>query len=1622
MSLLPLPRRVARRLRPALRGGALALLAMLLLIGTPGAQALAQATPTAKLLVAEPLAPGGTLLVSGYNLPPGATLRLRVPAPAARVGELPVDTRGIAAPARFAMPAELIPGTYTLEALSGRDLVAIAPLRVYPPPNLTLTPNAGGPGTVVQVSVTNLLGDALRVDLGEVTVIGPVAITGGSYTGAFVLPRGTPPGPLTVTALTVSGTRLVGKARAPFQAQAAPPAYQLVDLSIAERDLRPGGSFTLRGRIDPAPRGPLGDFSLSLAWKSAEGASVPVARGPAQIAADGSFSMAALVPSLLRGDPFAGTDADQLILTLQHAIEGTATASYRPGESAFQKVYGLKFAVVRASDGQPIIYQPPQTPGDPPALYARVDPLYINDAFDYNLLLTGASGEDLNAIPAIMAMQIQKLNNQGDDCLKLPTFNGDADVKFWEWGINPWDAARFQTSGVPLPATLRIQPAAQADARPAAEPDPEMVIIYRIFVDASRVKDAVTQHGYGLRKVVGGVTYALAYNRLYLHLPHRNKLYLIDEETGLAIDQAPLATIELDVLPENAKGSVEVLSFRVDAVAPTGATTQSGDTFRTPYGPFLSFSQLVGPNQPNPISFTGQSLDVKLEIVGVKEAIDSLVGTNVSLSLNNQPLESAVVQDGQCSAAGLKGALLVEFIQPYATFTPGSHTIRAVVGGTAGQIHELKLGFVPPPAWISQAPFSSRERSVNWRPAAVTLSAKAFEPDQTEMALGAAVEYAGDLNNQTQLDGDLVEVVTYPATSGARVGGGRMDSLAMNNGAAPATIDGSGAASLAGTTTIELLDTGKIRIFEVGYGIPKIAWLYLGIDLRITASTTINTTFNLDSLQMDVKNIYDATVFVEIVAGAELFAGIAEASFSFGSAFGAQLHTQHTLAKPFQELLKCFYYRLYVHYEIELFWGLFSVAEDTIPIFDAHTPSGCFDTSTPLPFAKPAENLLQQAGAGPRSAFYASPALASDGLGHTVAVWRGTGGRILASQHSGAGWLPPTPISEIGAGSPAIAFYAPGRAIAAWSQTGVPADERTDLTRGALAAFILQRQHLVYALWDGVGWSEPQSLTVPTTGDGRVALAGCIATDPDCPEAGEVTAVWVRDMAGAIEQRRFRIFRSTFRPGAGAGTGWGPAVAVDSNDAVTDTEPSVTYLRGVPVVAWVRDTQRKAAPAYLRSADRRLALRFLDGSSPLRLPDLPAGIVDPVVIPDQNGDLQIAYTVASDADGIVSNRRALHRALGRCGGDSSCTWQGVALRDSKGRTIFAESPALSLDAQGELTLVARVMGYDPIVNPPTPVANLAAIEPIGIQLGTGELGQLALPLDLEAPIGLIEYLSESGALNAKPAVVYAAELNANLVLAIEGPAPPLGDLQLAQASGGGQRAARVFAGEPLIGLSAARLPNFALRELGAISQDQAGTLSVRARVQNTGTAWAGGPGAPLLIGAAWEGPRGSLPAGQASLAALGAGESRELTISLAPPPARSRAQTLRVTVNTGRPVEEQTARDNSRTALWQAIARPPAPQAHAPAGQPLVQLSWPAASDPRVTAYRIYRALPGGAAEPAGVSYGTSWADLHAPPGATVRYRIAGLGVDLSETGLSDEVSVRVDSVGGLLYLPLLRR
>ena len=301
-------------------------------------------------------------------------------------------------------------------------------------------------------------------------------------------------------------------------------------------------------------------------------------------------------------------------------------------------------------------------------------------------------------------------------------------------------------------------------------------------------------------------------------------------------------------------------------------------------------------------------------------------------------------------------------------------------------------------------------------------------------------------------------------------------------------------------------------------------------------------------------------------------------------------------------------------------------------------------------------------------------ALASDGFGHSATIWPGDRSALTATFFDGVAWSAPYTITtELGPDAPALAFFGPDRAVAAWAESSLTPDALTASPLSATTAYtdVLHSYHIATSVWEGTAWSAPQDLTTPTTpgtGEGKVALAACPASTAGCPANGAITAVWVRDVAGAPAQRQFRLFYATYQDGH-----WSAPLPVDPSSTGTDMQPSVAYWLGKPVVAWVRDADRSA----LTVPDRRIVWRILDGVSPVIQPsDLPDSIVYLALAMDGAGVLQLAFTRVDEPGGaLLDSRHPLYYASGDLHGDDLRLELAEAAGQPRPRAACGAAPA-----------------------------------------------------------------------------------------------------------------------------------------------------------------------------------------------------------------------------------------------------------------------------------------------------------------------------------------------------------
>ena len=832
---------------------------------------------------------------------------------------------------------------------------------------------------------------------------------------------------------------------------------------------------------------------------------------------------------------------------------------------------------------------------------------------------------------------------------------------------------------------------------------------------------------------------------------------------------------------------------------------------------------------------------------------------------------------------------------------------------------------------------------------------------------------------------------------------------------------------------VELYNTGTLPLFAGAFTLWEIVQVtYVGVggssaNLSMNGSVTVG-----DAPSIDLTMMPDARVWGTCTLGASFLAVVAAVKAELSADLNARLKLRvHDYDVDVNGV--CFTYQ-----GGNRFWaGLICVPGTEICVLDDEK------RITWPPFQAGSCSGAAQAAA--LAAPTASPptvgaALASDGFGHNAVLWPGDRSALTAAFYDGATWSATHTIpTGLGPVAPALAFFAPDRAIAAWAESSLPPS--TNELPASAYNDVLRSYHIATSIWDGSAWSAPQDLTLSTTpgaGEGKVTLAACPATAAGCPAGGAVTAVWVRDVAGDSALRQFRLYYATYQAGH-----WSAPLPVDASSTGADMQPSVAYRLGKPVVAWVRDANRSLDTV----ADRRIAWRVLDGASPAVVPaGLPEGIVYIDLSVDSAGVPQLAFTRV-DAPGVslLDSRHPLHYAWGACTG-AACTWSWQKLQDSHGRTLQAEQPRLTIDKLNRSTITYRALGLGP-----DPAASPIAYpeDTAGVIARTGDLAQVELPAvtasqTVQVLRGLASptaaqtatvspsYLTSDGAVNWEPLAAYDALSDSTIALAVRGPAPA-GAASLAAQPQKVNVAQALAAGEPFVAANVARLPDFAVATATVSSRYPAAgqPLVLTVTLRNDGVGWQGTSSQPLNLVATWDGGPGlGAVAASTGVAALAAGEVVTLDLPLtAPPPVAPGApaatyaapHTLTVMINPNQPVAE---RDGANNSVTLPVGGLPAPQnlTAAATDGAAVLLQWEVPAAGAVAGYRVYRATDGGPSLSVGSSFVPGWVDVTAQPGHRYQYAV----VSYAANGLEGEPSavrqVALPAAKAHTYLPLVLR
>ncbi|MEM9531799.1 MAG: hypothetical protein AAGA23_12865 [Pseudomonadota bacterium] len=902
-------------------------------------------------------------------------------------------------------------------------------------------------------------------------------------------------------------------------------------------------------------------------------------------------------------------------------------------------------------------------------------------------------------------------------------------------------------------------------------------------------------------------------------------------------------------------------------------------------------------------------------------------------------------------------------------------------------------------------------------------------PTRTRDAAVTVFDNNNDLPKSTQkLDHITAIAEAYGMLDalGADAGKGSVQSL-LNR---PGTPD-------VGSKGPEQLFQSFVPLFRYVWGVPPIAAAVLGADLIYGASFVYFAYIKATDFDISVDSLTEPSSFVTLNVFFDFSAifGLINASVAAGPEIAVSMPMviiDNALDTDASN--PCFRFGLELEFEVSV--GLCPLCV-----------RGSY-SDTPLQESEPDQCVI--AGNAKRStkAIAEAPSadsigIATNGLGTTfVASTDSTGvniQEILAGQFLGTVY-PLT--SGRGAMQPEVIFYDANRAVAVWAQSGLSETDfdllvnsdfqctREDTADGQVCTDqelfdAQQHQHMVYALWDGVGWSQPLSLTPPLNvnalGEGGVRLAACLGADPDCPVGGEVLAVWHRSLSADLDENQIKLFYAYFSGGT-----WTTPTEIDAGSSVKDVQPSPLYLTGDPAVVWVRNSDAGNSAQGLQTENRRLVYQFLrrgGGTLEVFNPN-PSGtfvepgersIASPSAAAFEDG-IAISYTSSNSQAPFIGTRRALWGVRGSCNIQTGVCdpWLKQKQQDQHGRDIFSEKPQLMVSAGGTPMVAHRWLGTS---------GEIKRGDPFGVTgLGDTAMQILALP-DQPGTDSLpvqVNPVTSDGLVNWQTAAAFDPINDSAVIISA----------QADQLAGGGQKFG--FTAQPLGSVHRQKLgtdrtvtlfqatngPDLTLLSArltgaGVVSGDQ--SIDVQATVANIG--------APLQsefsLSAYLDGPPGvGRLVGTVDRVALTDPLGTDVVVPIDIPSAveRESLRLLYVVVNAGRTIQESIGDNNQVTLPLNQLLPPTALDSFLDSSGTTAFLKWDPVADTRVSKFRVYR-RSSNAAEvlQVGVTPTNGFMDMLSYPGQVYDYCVASLTESLAESACSDWVTVEVKSNPGIL-------
>jgi hypothetical protein len=1528
------------------------------------------------------------------------------------------------------VPAAAAAGSYELRlvAVSTQTLLDSFPFTVRSPLAITLEPTSAEPGKAVRITVAGLKAGSVAIGYAGSTIVGPVAVSDGTWVGKFIVPRDRPatiPSTTTVTATNYVG-RLVastGSRSFPVLAPSGLPRFRATTTVAPPPLVKEGSRLAFSGKlVTPDNKGTTGRTSFF--WRPTGGGRVVPIDGGVITNADGSYTLKnARAPSFWMDgvprsgsgevvgvvsddDPDVGTGRDSFVATgLQFASEPDEP---EVSQIPFQiHLRGLRNGVMQDIAGAYV------------TVYGDLDAGFIDPAS-----APPPSGGDLLGIQSQFSIGTASVFGQsaigpyahGCEVTFARQFTGtDGKVNF---AIDPEAVQRAQMLGVmkslgeirtvdvgaPVPGVDVFQRGEQILTKQGGRKGAGFDASLSVTMMIEAGQQGFGSFGTGSQGTLLGVT---LYEPSYVTL-------LFDAATGaVQVDSAmggsatvsgQIVTVTLPTLPDGTSG-VAPFDLRIAGVR---GTQPSLGTAMYEFKGMHSFPS--GTTWP-PIAVRNNGRQMRF---AWEAGFGQVSSAEVNIFLPNGSLATSAATLEGPSACRLSGASDYVGTLPDMTnwpFNPPNQApycrtgfIRVTLVGKPAAIRAFKLCTERPPAQITSAQVKNVQ---------INALTSTYNGD-LDMPFNEADESSSEmqewdippLQNRSKNDGGFTlgkqpngyNQSTLDATSGHRLGNEDTDDTGHDAGAFGFDDDGQ-------PVRETVLDTGVIPLFRYPWGFSPIAGAVFGADFWLSSTLAFYGKMGY----VDGSNLMDATIDPTLNGGLDIF-------FDLDVLFGlvsASVSAQPQLGLSMKQVIGrggrtgdesglCFGFDVDVAMEI---CAVFC-AEDEFNLFSVREPDNC---SVSMQKGLPLGSADQRA---PR---LLPSALAIDGEAHTVVLEAEASGRLVAYHMEGTELVSTRTISSsaFGAQHAEVEYLGSNRALAVWSQSSLTSAQLSALMTapGAVrnnADDLARAQVLRWSWFDGSSWSAPQTVTGAQGGSGkpRLSVGRCLRFD--CLRSSTLSAylVWEYDTNQNIAAPDIEVWGAYFEyPG-----GFRGADRISGGGSTSDMHPDVAWLGSTPLVTWISSP----LPHYQGSASRRISYRVVDDPdggrsiNPVRLASVPVRAGWPSLARIDSNSAVLAFTVAQD-NSVVGNRNALHAAQVDCSGDA-CTFQSTEVRDTNGRQYRVERPVAAVDGDGGVMVSFRGLAFGPD-------GSGRAGRPsdfVGMLTGTGEhiavrIPSFAAPITQVAPQGL----SNDGLQHFRPDFVFDPAMDGFVGLSQRGTAAITKHAAFAAAkrfavdSPGAVSGAKALGDAGLVLTTLAPTPDFRIESVtmseAYMTAGQSRSFSVR--IRNAGTDYDPAVHGSAMLLAAWDAPPGAgveamTPVALAALPSSGA-VVRTRSVTMPAGHQADERRTLFIEVRSSDTTEDAMAGDNLAQHVLGAMPVPQALVASVKANSPMAALDWADSTDPRVVGYRVYKKAENGDFVPYGSTDVSGYADLFAGFRNVEQYRVTSY----SARGIESEMS-----------------